>query len=98
MNNFTRLDRKKRHIFLSNELKILSIKTMYHDMGLSKTTRQLAQKSLAILKKNSKTKIKNRCFLTSRGKGVYTKLGISRIMLRELGHQGLLLGISKSSW
>jgi len=98
MNNFSRLDKKKRHIFLSKELKILALRTMYHDMSLSKTARLLSQKTLAILKKNSKIKIKNRCFISSRGKGVYSKLGISRIMLRELSHQGLLLGISKSSW
>lgn len=41
---------------------------------------------------------KNRCIVTGRSKGYYRFFGISRHLLRELAHQGLLPGIIKSSW
>ena len=38
------------------------------------------------------------CALTGRSRGVYSKFGISRIMLRELAHQGMIPGMKKASW
>ena len=40
----------------------------------------------------------NRCQITGRPHGVYRKLKISRIALRELGLQGKIPGLIKSSW
>jgi len=39
-----------------------------------------------------------RCEITGRARGVYRKFRISRIMLRELAHQGLIPGMRKASW
>lgn len=39
-----------------------------------------------------------RCELTGRARGVYRKFRISRIMLRELAHKGMIPGMRKSSW
>ncbi|MFW5653603.1 MAG: type Z 30S ribosomal protein S14 [Planctomycetota bacterium] len=39
-----------------------------------------------------------RCELTGRPRGVYRKFRISRIMLRELAHKGMIPGMRKSSW
>ena len=51
------------------------------------------------LKKNSfKTRIKNYCIVTGRGRGVYKKVRVSRILLRVLGAEGLFFGLKKSSW
>jgi small subunit ribosomal protein S14 len=44
------------------------------------------------------TRKKNRCQLTGRGRGVYRKFGISRIMLRELALEGKIPGMRKASW
>ena len=41
---------------------------------------------------------KNRCQLTGRGRGVYRKFGISRIMLRQLALEGKIPGMRKASW
>lgn len=46
----------------------------------------------------SPTRIRNMCALTGRSRGVYRKLKISRIMLRELALQGKIPGMKKSSW
>jgi small subunit ribosomal protein S14 len=47
---------------------------------------------------SSKTRIRNRCELTGRPRGVYRKHKLSRIALRELGSKGLIPGLVKSSW
>lgn len=47
---------------------------------------------------SSKTRLKNRCMITGRPKAYYRDFGLSRHMLREMGHQGLLPGLTKSSW
>ena len=46
----------------------------------------------------SKTRIRNRCEITGRPRAYYRKLGMSRIALRELGSNGLIPGLVKSSW
>ncbi|TFJ94966.1 30S ribosomal protein S14 [Platysternon megacephalum] len=47
---------------------------------------------------SSKTRIRNRCELTGRPRGVYRKHKLSRIALRELGSKGMIPGLVKSSW
>ena len=55
--------------------------------------------ALAKLPRNSsKTRLRRMCALTGRSRGVYRKFGISRIMLRELAHQGMIPGMKKASW
>ncbi len=50
------------------------------------------------LKPKFSTRKYNRCELCGRARGYYRKFKISRIMLRELAHQGLIPGMRKSSW
>lgn len=54
---------------------------------------------LASLPRNSaKTRVRNRCELTGRPRGYYSKFKLSRNMVRELAGFGLLPGLIKSSW
>ena len=58
-----------------------------------------AQLKLSKLPRNSaRTRIRNRCEITGRPHGVYRKLKISRIALRELASEGKIPGMTKSSW
>jgi small subunit ribosomal protein S14 len=61
-----------------------------------------AEKNYAALAKlprnSSPTRLSRRCELTGRRRGYYRKFKISRIMLRELAHQGMIPGMKKSSW
>ena len=58
-----------------------------------------AQLKLAKLPRNSaKIRIRNRCAITGRPHGVYRKLRISRIALRDLASKGKIPGMTKSSW
>ena len=47
---------------------------------------------------SAKTRIRNRCWKTGRPRGVFRDFGISRHVFREMAHQSLLPGITKSSW
>lgn len=54
---------------------------------------------LAKLPRNSSpTRLRSLCALTGRSRGVYKKLKISRIKLRELALEGKIPGMRKSSW
>ena len=58
-----------------------------------------AQLKLAQLPRNgAKIRLRNRCEVTGRPRAYYRKLKMSRIALRELGNQGQVPGIVKSSW
>lgn len=47
---------------------------------------------------SSPTRVRSRCSLTGRGKGVYRKFGLGRNKFRELALDGKIPGIRKSSW
>ena len=58
-----------------------------------------AQLKLAKIPRNSaRNRVRNRCEITGRPHGVYRKLKISRIALRQLGLEGKIPGMVKSSW
>ena len=59
---------------------------------------QLLNSHFCLKKKYSQTKINNRCFITSRANGVYSKITLSRIKIKELINNNLLLGAKKFTW
>ena len=76
-----------------------NLKKIIKNKKLSLEERFAAQLKLAKMPRNSaKVRIRNRCEITGRPRGVYRKLKISRIALRELASQGKIPGMTKSSW
>ena len=49
-------------------------------------------------KNSSRIRVRNRCNVTGRPRGVYRKFGLSRITFRELASKGLIPGVTKASW
>ena len=75
------------------------LKEIARDKSLPMEERFAAALKLAQVPRNSsKTRIRNRCEVTGRPRGFYRKLKMSRIAMRELGSQGLIPGLVKSSW
>ena len=75
------------------------LKKIIRNKKLSLEERFKAQLKLAKLPRNSaKIRIRNRCEITGRPHGVYRKLKISRIALRDLASKGKIPGMTKSSW
>ncbi|HEY9665146.1 MAG TPA: 30S ribosomal protein S14 [Allocoleopsis sp.] len=59
---------------------------------------ELHRKIQQLPRNSSPTRVRNRCWLTGRPRGYYRDFGLSRHVLREMAHQGLLPGVVKSSW
>ena len=61
----------------------------------------MAKKSLIVkAQRPQKFKVRNytRCRRCGRPRAVYRKFGLCRICLRELAHEGVVPGMTKSSW
>ena len=75
------------------------LKDILNNKKLPLDERFNAQLKLAKLPKNSaRIRIRNRCEISGRPHGVYRKLRISRIALRDLASKGKIPGMTKSSW
>ena len=95
------VNKNNKRIKLSEKFfkKRKALKKIIMDKNLSLEDRFKAQQKLSNLPRNSaKNRIMNRCQITGRPHGVYRKLKISRIALRDLGLHGLIPGMTKSSW
>ena len=75
------------------------LKAIVRNKKLPLIERFAAQLKLSKLPKNSsKIRIRNRCEISGRPHGVYRKLKISRIALRQMASSGIIPGMTKSSW
>ena len=76
-----------------------NLKKIIKNKKLPLEERFAAQLKLAKIPRNSsKTRIRNRCEISGRPHGVYRKLKISIIALRDLASKGKIPGMTKSSW
>jgi len=101
MAKLSSVNKNNRRIKLSEKFlkKRTNLKKIIMNKKLSLEERFRAQQKLSKLPRNSaKNRVRNRCQITGRPHGVYRKLKISRIALRQLGLQGKIPGMVKSSW
>ena len=75
----------------------LKSKIMQKDITMEERIK-LQNKLNDLPRNSSHIRVRNRCKLTGRTRGVYRKFGLSRIKLRELSMKGSLPGVIKSSW
>ena len=70
-----------------------------HDQRASDEAREEARTRLQKLPRDaSPVRLRNRCALTGRPRGVYRKFGLGRNKLRELALKGEVPGVIKASW
>ena len=101
MAKMSSINKNNRRIKLSDKLfnKRTKLKKIVMDKKIPLEERFKAQQKLSKLPRNSaKIRVMNRCQITGRPHGVYRKLKMSRIALRQLGLQGKIPGMVKSSW
>ena len=99
MKSLVERDKKRRILYKQFEPKRRVLKSIIYNHGISNEQRSEAQSALCKLPRNSsRTRIKNRCVVTGRSKGVYKYFKISRIQLRNLALNGKIGGYSKVSW
>ncbi|MDD9331744.1 MAG: 30S ribosomal protein S14 [Wolbachia sp.] len=96
------IQRNLRRMKLCNQYKEKreKLKSIINNKNLSIGERFAAQSQLIkkLPRNSSKIRIRNRCVLTGRPRGVYRKFGLSRIVLRGLCSFGQVPGVTKSSW
>ncbi|ETA51263.1 MULTISPECIES: 30S ribosomal protein S14 [Ponticoccus] len=92
-------EKKRERLVEKYAAKRAELKEIANDESKPMEERFKARLKLAKLPRNSApSRLHNRCQLTGRPHAYYRKLKISRIMLRELGSNGKLPGVVKSSW
>ena len=92
-------ERKRQKLVDQFAARRAALKAGANDKAVTVEERFKATLQLAELPRNSSaTRLRNRCQLTGRPRAYYRKLKISRIMLRELGSNGEIPGLVKSSW
>ena len=101
MAKLSAFNKNNKRIKLSDKFykKRESLKKIIMNKKLTFEERFKAQQKLSKMPRNSaKTRVRNRCQITGSPHGVYRKLKISRIALRQLGLEGKIPGLVKSSW
>tara|TARA_B100001996_G_scaffold186691_1_gene142818 strand:+ start:209 stop:514 length:306 start_codon:yes stop_codon:yes gene_type:complete len=79
--------------------KRLSIKKLLKNKEMSIEERIKTQIKIDSMPRNSsKIRFRNRCFLSGRPRGIYSKFNLSRIAIRDLAGKGQIPGLTKASW
>lgn len=92
-------NKKRQKLVDKYAAKRAELKAVAMNEDLPLEERFKARLKLAELPRNSAPNlVRNRCEVTGRPRGYYRKLKMSRIALRELGSNGQIPGLVKSSW
>lgn len=76
-----------------------ALKAIIDDTSKSDEDRYQARLKLQQLPRNANpTRQRNRCAITGRPRGVFSKFGLGRIKLREMAMRGEIPGMTKASW
>ncbi len=76
-----------------------ALKAIIKDSSISDDDKFQARLALQKLPRNSSpVRVRNRCALTGRPRGVYSKFGLGRCKLRDIAMSGKIPGIIKASW
>ena len=90
---------KRKLMVKQYKLRRLDLKNKIKNKDLNLEERIKLQSKLNDLPRDSSNiRVRNRCKITGRTRGVYRKFGLSRIKIRELSMSGALPGVVKSSW
>ena len=76
-----------------------ALKAIINDVKLDDSARMDARLKLQTLPRNaSESRLRNRCQLTGRPRGVFRKFGLCRNKIREIAMRGEIPGVTKASW
>ena len=94
------VEREKKRIKLEKKyaVKRASLLENYRTEKNFNVKLEIHSKIQKLPRNSAKTRIRNRCWKTGRPRGVSRDFGVSRHVFREMAHQCLLPGVTKSSW
>nr|YP_010336004.1 ribosomal protein S14 [Tsunamia transpacifica]QUE27894.1 ribosomal protein S14 [Tsunamia transpacifica]UNJ14410.1 ribosomal protein S14 [Tsunamia transpacifica] len=74
------------------------LKKLFQQEKDFETKQEIHNKIQKLPRNSASTRHRNRCWYTGRSRGFYRDFGLSRHVFREMAHQCLLPGVTKSSW
>jgi small subunit ribosomal protein S14 len=94
------IEREKKRIKLEKKYSVKRkiLLTQYQAASNFSSKMEIHSKIQQLPRNSAKTRIRNRCWKTGRPRGIFRDFGVSRHIFREMAHQCLLPGITKSSW
>ncbi len=92
-------DEKRRKLVAQFAKKRAALEAIVNNSNLSDAERYEARLKLQALPRNANpTRLRNRCAITGRPRGVFRKFGLCRNKIRELAFDGEIPGVVKASW
>jgi len=92
-------DQKRRKLVEKFKARRAQLQEIIYDTRASDEAKEEARAKLQKLPRDSsKVRLRNRCALTGRPRGVYRKFGLGRNKLRDLAMKGEVPGVIKASW
>jgi len=91
---------KKREMLVAKfAAKREKLQAIVNDQSLTEEERFEARLKIQAFPRNANpTRLRNRCAITGRPRGVFRKFGLGRSKLREIAMRGEIPGIVKASW
>ena len=91
-------EKKRERLIAKYASKRESIKDDLKSVSSFQDRLALYKKLERVPRNSSPSRHRNRCWVTGRSRGFYKDFGLSRHVLREMGNEGLIPGLKKSSW
>ncbi|MEW5943308.1 MAG: 30S ribosomal protein S14 [Pseudomonadota bacterium] len=92
-------EQKRRETVKKFAAKRAELLAVINNTKLSDEERHAARLKLQQLPRDaSPVRLRNRCSLTGRPRGVFSKFGLGRTKLREFAMRGEIPGVTKASW
>jgi small subunit ribosomal protein S14 len=92
-------EEKRRKLVKKFAARRLELKSIINDVSKSEEDRVSARVSLELLPRDSsECRLRNRCQITGRPRGVFRKFGLCRNKIREYAMKGEIPGVVKASW
>jgi small subunit ribosomal protein S14 len=92
-------EQKRRKTVEKFKVRRQTLQELLQSPRVSDEDKEAARAKLQKLPRDaSPVRLRNRCALTGRPRGVYRKFGLGRIKLRELALRGEVPGVVKASW
>ena len=92
-------EEKRRKMVEKYAAKRVELVAIIDDVSRSEEERFEARQKLQALPRNaSPVRLRNRCQLTGRPRGVFRKFGLGRSKLRDFVMRGEVPGMTKASW
>lgn len=91
-------EKKRERLIAKHAVKRETIKKELQNVDSFTERLELYKKFERIPRNSAQSRHRNRCWVTGRSRGYYKDFGLSRHVLREMAHDGLIPGLQKSSW